>query len=174
MPRSRPLGLMSIYYRTYATRDAALAIACGSPSLRRRFMETVGLKDVALDGPVADEEAHYAALKSDVEAVIAKRSTAEWRAALEQRGVPASGVTLPVEILDDPQPNANGMFHRYDHPALGPVTVLGAPLVQGDDGFVAGGPTPAFGSETHDILTWAGFAPGDVNRLIHGGAVTVR
>jgi formyl-CoA transferase len=171
MPKSRPVGLMSVYYRTYTTKDAALAIACGSPGLRRKFMESVGLKDAALDGPVPDEPAHYAALKSAVEAVIASRTTAEWRAALQARGVPASGVTLPVEILDDPQPNANGMFHRYEHPALGPVTVLGAPVTQGDDGFVAGGPTPAFGSETRDILSVAGFAAHDVDRLLKGGAV---
>jgi crotonobetainyl-CoA:carnitine CoA-transferase CaiB-like acyl-CoA transferase len=174
MPRSRPVGLTSIYYRTYATKDAALAIACGSPSLRRRFMEAVELKDAALDGPIADEEAHYAALKSQVEAVIAKQSTAEWRAALEQRGVPASGVTLPVEILDDPQPNANQMFHRYDHPALGPVTVLGAPIVQGEDGFVAGAPTPALGREVREILAGAGFGAVDIDRLLHGGAVSPR
>jgi crotonobetainyl-CoA:carnitine CoA-transferase CaiB-like acyl-CoA transferase len=174
MPRSRPVGLIWIYYRTYATRDAALAVACGSPGLRRRFMECVGLDDPALDGPVADDEAHYAALRSKVEAVIASRSTAEWRALLETRGVPASGVTLPVEILDDPQPNANGMFHRYDHPALGPVTVLGAPIAQDEGGFRAGGPTPPFGSETREILAWAGFASGDVERLVAGGAVRTR
>lgn len=174
MPRSRPVGLISVYYRTYATRDAALAIACGSPGLRRKFMDAVGQHDPALDGPVADEEAHYAALKAKVEAVIASRTTADWRAALETRGVPASGVTLPVEILDDPQPEANGMFHRYDHPALGPVTVLGAPLRQGDDGFVAGPPTPPFGSETRAILAWAGLAEADVDRLVAGGAVTSR
>jgi crotonobetainyl-CoA:carnitine CoA-transferase CaiB-like acyl-CoA transferase len=174
MPRSRPVGLIWIYYRTYATKDAALAIACGSPGLRRKFMESVGLDDPALDGPVADDGAHYAALKSKVEAVIASRTTAEWRAVLEKRGVPASGVTLPVEILDDAQPNANGMFHRYSHPALGDVTVLGAPVRQGEGGFAAGGPTPPFGSETREILAWAGFASGDVERLVAGGAVSPR
>ncbi len=174
MPKSRPVGLMSVYYRTYATKDAALAIACGSPGLRRKFIDSVGLKDVALDGPVSDQEAHYAALKAAVEAAMVARTTAEWRAALEARGVPASGVTLPVEILDDPQPNANRMFHRYEHPALGPVTVLGAPVTQGDDGFVAGRPTPPFGSETRDILTWAGFHAADVDRLIGGGALRIR
>src|SRR6266446_4875574 len=30
-PQIRPPGTVNVYYRTYATRDAALAIACGSP-----------------------------------------------------------------------------------------------------------------------------------------------
>jgi len=44
MPRNRVVSSQAIYTRTYATKDAALAIACGSPSLRRKFMAAVGLK----------------------------------------------------------------------------------------------------------------------------------
>lgn len=88
--------------------------------------------------------------------------------------MPASGVALPIEMLDAEQPAANGMFHRYGHPALGPVTVLGAPLAQGDGGFAPGPPTSPFGSETREILDWARFAEGHVKRLLAGGAVVPR
>jgi len=172
MPRSRTLGMVAIYYRTYATKDAALVVACGSPGLRRKFIDAVGLHDDALETAVENVEAHYAALKTKVESVIASRTTAEWRRILEGRGVPASGVALPIEIIDDEQPAANGMFHRYEHPALGPVTVLGSPLAQGDGGFVPGPPTPAFGSETRDILAWAGFDEGSIQKFLNGGSVT--
>jgi crotonobetainyl-CoA:carnitine CoA-transferase CaiB-like acyl-CoA transferase len=174
MPRSRTVAMVAIYYRTYATKDAALVVACGSPSLRRKFIGAVGLDDAALDTPVDDLEAHYAALRAKVEAVVATRTTAEWRAILEARGVPASGVALPIEIIDDEQPGANGMFHRYEHPTLGPVTVLGAPVGQGDGGFVPGPPTQPFGSETGEILAWVGFDPAAVARLLASGAVTPR
>ena len=82
-----------------------------------------------------DEAAHYAALRSAVEATLASRTTAEWQALLDAAGIPASRVALPIEILDDPQPAANGMFHRFDHAALGPVTVLGPPVRVGDARF---------------------------------------
>jgi crotonobetainyl-CoA:carnitine CoA-transferase CaiB-like acyl-CoA transferase len=72
-----------------------------------------------------------------VEATIASRTTAEWKTVLDARGIPASGVALPVEILDDAQPAANGMFHRFEHPAL-PVTVLGSPVHLDGDGFTPG------------------------------------
>jgi len=81
-------------------------------------------------------------------------------------------VALPLEILDDPQPAANDMFARQEHPVLGPVTVYGPPLRLDGDGFVAGAPTPPFGSETRALLAWAGFAERDVERLLAGGAVT--
>ena len=172
MPRNRPVAMTAIYYRTYATKDAALAVACGSPSLRRRFIEALGLKDAALAGAVPDLDAHYAALKRAADAAVASRTTAEWRAIMAKAGVPASGVALPLEILDDPQPAANDLFHRSDHPVLGPVTVLGPPVRLSDDGFAAGPPTPPFGSEVQSILEWAGFGAADVKRFLDGGAVT--
>src|SRR5262245_17577631 len=100
MPRNRPIAMAAIYYRTYATQDAALSVACGSPSLRRKFIAAVGHKDPALSAKVPDEAAHYAALRSAVEATVASRTTAEWQAVLDAAGIPASHVALPLEILD--------------------------------------------------------------------------
>jgi len=135
-------------------------------------MAAVGHTDPAIDGKVADVDAHYADLKRAVDATIASRTTREWQELLEARGVPASGVALPVEILDDEQPIANDMFHRFEHPTVGAVTVLGPPVRVGDGGFAPGPPTAAFGSEARAILEWAGFESDDVKRLLDGGAVT--
>ena len=119
-------------------------------------------------------ESHYADLRARVEATIAVRTTAEWQAILDARGVPAGAVALPVEMLDAAQAAANDMIHRYQHPALGQVTVLGSPVAQGPGGFAPAAPTPAFGSEVGEILAWAGFGPEDVQRLRASGAVTPR
>ena len=172
MPRNRVVASQAVYIRTFATKDGALAVACGSPSLRRKFIAAIGHEDLALAAPVADVDAHYAALRAAVEATLAARTTEECKAVLDAAGVPASGVALPVEILDDPQPAANAMFQRFEHARLGPVTVLGPPVQVDDGGFAPGPPTPPFGSEAGAILHWAGFAPADVERLLAGGAVT--
>ena len=177
MPRNRPPGSAMIYVRTYATKDAAIAIACGSPSLRKKFIATVGLQDKAIDeGGVAPEavDAHYLRLKREVEAVMASRTADDWQAALSAAGVPAGTVALPVEMLDAPQPAANAMMHHFDHPTLGRVTVLAPPVRVGADGFAPAPPTAAFGSEVRDILAWAGFAGAALDRLLGGGAVTPR
>ncbi len=171
MPRNRPVAMAAVYYRTYATKDAALSVACGSPSLRRKFIAAVGHQDFALGGAVGDIEAHYATLKQAVEATLASRTTEEWTAILTAAGVPASRVALPLEILDDPQPAANAMLARQDHPALGALTILGSPVHLDGGGFVPAPPTPRFGSETGAILAWAGFGERDVERLLAGGAV---
>src|SRR5262249_61604172 len=99
-PQIRPPGTVNVYYRTYATRDAALAVACGSPALRRAFIRTLGLSDDALDRPITDrakEVEHYLALRCQVEAIVAARTTAEWQAALAAAGVPAGRGQLPPQ-----------------------------------------------------------------------------
>src|SRR5438034_601627 len=99
MPRKRVVASPAIYHRPYATKDAALAVACGSPSLRRKFIAAVGHADPALTGSVPDVNAHYAALKPAVEATLASRTTAEWQAHLDAHGVPASG---DAQVLERP------------------------------------------------------------------------
>src|SRR5262249_61986635 len=63
MPRNRVVASLSVYIRTYATKDAALAVACGSPSLRRKFILAVGHEDPALNGSVPAGTAHPAGTK---------------------------------------------------------------------------------------------------------------
>ena len=108
------------------------------------------------------------------EAIVATRTTAEWKAMLEAAGVPAAGVKLPLELLDDEQPLANGMLHDLTHPVLGPVRVL-APPVQwtAADSWPAPATAP-FGSETRAILGELGFSTDDVETLLAEGVTRDR
>jgi crotonobetainyl-CoA:carnitine CoA-transferase CaiB-like acyl-CoA transferase len=176
-PQIRPPGTVNVYYRTYATRDAALAVACGSPALRRAFIRVVGLSDEALDRPIADrakEVEHYQALRRRVETIVATRTTADWQATLEAAGVPAAGVKLPLELLDDEQPLANGMLHDLTHPVLGPVRVLAPPLGLNGPGFVPAEATAPFGSETRTILGELRFTDAEIETLLAEGVTRDR
>ena len=176
-PQIRPPGTVNVYYRTYATRDAALAVACGSPALRRAFIRAVGLADEALDRPIADranEIEHYVALRRRVEAIVATRTTADWQATLEAAGVPAAGVKLPLELLDDEQPLANGMLHDLNHPVLGPVRVLASPVSMDGGGFVPAQATAPFGSETRAVLGELGFSSVEIDALLADGVTRDR
>src|SRR5207253_11290085 len=111
---------------TVATKDADLAVACVSSGLQRALMEAVGLTDDANERSMPDRDAqvaHYADLGARMDALMASRTTAEWRALLDAHGVPAAGVALPLEMLEDEQALANGMLHDLAHPTLGPVRV---------------------------------------------------
>jgi crotonobetainyl-CoA:carnitine CoA-transferase CaiB-like acyl-CoA transferase len=171
-PEVRPVAMGNVYYRTYATRDAAIAVACVSAGLQRAMMRAVGLTDPAHERPPADraqQARHYQDLGARMEALIASRSTAEWKAAFDAHGVPAAGVKLPIELLDDEQVLANRMVHDVDHPAIGPVRVLANPVRLDGDGFVPAPITPAFGSEVRDLLAAAGFSVAEIDSFIADG-----
>lgn len=168
MMQIRTYAMINIYYRTYATKDAAIAVACVSPGLQKAFMQALGLTDDVGEarGNREKEAQHYAAFKPKVEAVLASKTTAEWKAIFDAAGTPASAVLLPFELLDDEQVRANGFMHDLQHPALGPVRVLAPPLQMDGPGFVPGPATAPFASETRAILGELGFGEAEVERFV--------
>ena len=101
--------------------------------------------------------------------MIASRTTAEWKEALDARGIPAAGVKLPFELLDDPQVLANGMVHDLQHPAVGTIRVAATPMRMDGPGFVSSPATPPYGSEVREILGALGFSAEEVEGLVRDG-----
>jgi crotonobetainyl-CoA:carnitine CoA-transferase CaiB-like acyl-CoA transferase len=164
--------MVGIYYRTYTTRDAAIAVACVSPGLQRTFIDAIGLEDRAQREPIRERDAlvrHYAALRERAEAALASRTTADWKAIFDARGVPAAGVAFALELLDDPQTLANGLVHDLPHPVLGLVRVLAPPLALDRQGFTPAPATAPFGSETATLLGGLGFTPAEAAALLEAG-----
>jgi crotonobetainyl-CoA:carnitine CoA-transferase CaiB-like acyl-CoA transferase len=173
LPESLAMPAMRrVYYRTFKTKDAAIAIACVSPGLQRALMQAVGLVDEAHDQPIASPAAqgrHYHALGDRVETVMASRTTTEWKAIFDAHGVPASGVRFPLELLDDEQALANQMLHDVAHPALGPARVLSTPINMDGPGFRPAPATQSFGSESRRILRGATFSDQEIDAFIAEG-----
>jgi len=172
VPHVRTPGMVGIYYRTFRTRDATVGIACVSPGIQRTLMKAVGLADAAHTKKMDREEQarHYEALRVRMEAVMASRTAAEWKAIFDEAGVPNAHVRFNVEMFDDPQALANGFFHDLPHPAIGPVRVLAPPIRLDGDGFQPGAPTGAFASETRSILREIGFSEREAEDLVKAGA----
>ena len=173
MPSSRPARLVSLYYRTFNTKDSAIAIACPSAGLRRRLLGVLGLEDPSLDPNLSEEQrhAHDGELQERFEALFASQTTDHWEQLLREAGIPASRVRFPTELIDNEQAAANDLFVHADHPEAGPFAVLGRALKLDDSGFVPA-PFPApFRSETRDILAWAGLSRKAVEDAIASGAV---
>jgi crotonobetainyl-CoA:carnitine CoA-transferase CaiB-like acyl-CoA transferase len=173
VPQIRTPAMVRVYYRTYATKDAAIAVACVSSGLQRAFMRAMGMKDPAHDRPIKDpqEQArHYDALGASMEALVRTRTTAEWKAVLDEAALPAAGVKLPLEMMEDAQALANGMLHDLDHPALGTVRVVSTPITMDGPGFEPAPLTRPFGSETRQILAGLGFTPDQVAEMLREGA----
>ncbi|MCZ6886971.1 MAG: CoA transferase [Gammaproteobacteria bacterium] len=166
MPGTRTMPLVKVYFRTYETADAVIAIACGSHSLREKFAAAMGFDDPALETISSkDWGDHYDRLRDQVEAAMRSKSGAEWTKVLNDAGVPVSSVKFPVEMFEDPQAQANDMFHILEHPTVGPVKVLSPPVRLDGEGFKSGAATAPLGSETQSILENLGFSPEEVDAL---------
>ena len=112
------------------------------------------------------QSAHYDELMGQVEAVMRRRTAAEWTSRLNELGVPVSAVKFPVEMFDDAQARANGLFHRLRHATAGDFTVLAPPVALDEDGFQAGPAMAPFASETRSILAELGFDDAEADALI--------
>ncbi|HEV8471811.1 MAG TPA: CoA transferase [Methylomirabilota bacterium] len=166
VPSARTPGMVNVFYRTFATKDDVVGIACVSPGLQRTFMEVLGLSDDGKRLDRVEQERYYADLGRRCEAVLASRTSAEWKEIFDRRGVPGAAVRFSVELFDDEQARANGFFHDLTHWALGPVRVLAPPVKLDGGGFQPGGATPAFASETRAILGELGFDAAQIDALV--------
>ena len=170
LPAVRSAAMMQVYFRTYATADGWIAVACGSPRLRRRFIDAIGVDDPHAEKGTG-EDGYYDDLRDRAEAMMQSRATAEWEAALAGAGVPGSGVRFPFELFEDPQAEANGMFHDSLHPSVGPIRALAPPIELDGGGFRPSEAMPKFGSQSRGILAEHGFGPEEIEALIADGAV---
>jgi crotonobetainyl-CoA:carnitine CoA-transferase CaiB-like acyl-CoA transferase len=171
-PTTRTSGMTSIYYRTYATKDAAIAIACVSPGLQRRLLTVLSLVDDAKARGVTDRKQlaeHYAGLQVTAEEIMRSRTTAEWKAAFMAAGIPASEVRFPIELLDDAQVTANGYVFTEEHPLLGAVRLLSSPVTIDKGGFEPAGPVAPFGSDARAILEELGMSEREIEALVAAG-----
>ena len=170
MQSARAMPLLKVYFRTYDTADAPVAVACGSRSLRVRFLEVVGAEDRELDAPDSeDSHAYYDGLMAEIEETMRGQPSAHWIDRLRAAGVPVSAVKFPVELFDDEHVRANGMLHTFAHPEAGDVTAPSPPVKLDGDGFRPRRPTASFASETRDILGDLGFDESETNALIAAG-----
>ena len=170
MTSARAMPLVKVYFRTYDTADLPIAVACGSRSLRVKFLEVVGAQDAELDAPDNEHsDAYYDGLMREVEATVRRQPSARWIARLRAAGVPVSPVKFPVELFDDAHVRANGMLHRFHHPQVGDFTAPAPPVSLDGDGFRPREPTGPFAADTRAILEELGFGAEEADALIAVG-----
>jgi crotonobetainyl-CoA:carnitine CoA-transferase CaiB-like acyl-CoA transferase len=142
-------------YETFDTADGVLVLAVGNDSLWQRFCRAAGLDDLARDERFttnADRVTNYAALQPLLARMFATRKLDDWIGVLRAAGVPCGGVRSVDEVLRDPQILAREMVAAVDHPALGPIRMLGLPVKLSETpGSVRTHP-PRLGEHTRRVL----------------------
>ncbi len=89
-------------------------------------------------------------------AVAATMSTAEAMARLEAQRVPCGVIVTPAELPDDPHARSVGLFVDRRHPVAGRTRLPRHPIRFEATPAELGGPAPALGEHTDEVLTEIG------------------
>jgi CoA:oxalate CoA-transferase len=116
----------------YRTRDGWLVIACATQDRFEVAMRLLGLEALIIDrrfAELSDRLANNAALKVEIEAVLAGGDTAVWDSKLADAGVPCGPLRSPDDLLADPQLGVRNMLLSWNgiKVAGNPVKIPGYP-----------------------------------------------
>ena len=153
-----PLNGGSACYRVYRTLDARhLAVAALEPRFWSAFCEAVGRPDLASLGWSSGDLGRRTI--EAVQAIVGRRTLAEWEAFLEGRDLCCEPVREGDEILEESALCARGAFFEVEDPLEGrAVGQLRTPLHLGDR---PASPAPALGAHSEEVLAEAGFGAGE-------------
>lgn len=176
-----PLGepgyarLLTPHRKPYATRDGRLCVLIYNDRHWRSFFAAIGESEglganprFATHGARAE---NIDAVYAEVARIMRTRSTAEWRALLEEADVPHMPMNSPADLLTDPQLRASGFLHETEHPTEGRLHAMAPPTRwSGTPPARAMSPAPRLGEHTVALLREAGYSDAAVDSLLAGGA----
>lgn len=142
------------------------------PGRWTKFMDWVQDPELISDPSLAEEKNQHKRRDFIMERLdkwAARFTKTELVEEAQRRHFPASPVSTPLDLIDDPQLIARGFLKEIDHPELGRIkfpqgaiaTVLGNQL----------GPAPRLGEHNTEILAQLGYSADDRQTLNAAGAI---
>jgi crotonobetainyl-CoA:carnitine CoA-transferase CaiB-like acyl-CoA transferase len=153
LPRKNGSGQAGIVpYRAYATSDGHLVVAAGNDGLFRKLCAVLGHPQWVEDARFHSNPQRVqnaAPLDAMIEAEMARRSSADWIAALDQAGVPCAPVQDVRQMLEHEQMRALGLLQPVPGSS---VPLIGLPIrFDGARSVPRSGP-PRLGQHTQTVL----------------------
>ena len=166
-PTSIPTGV-------FATSDGHINIAAAGGHIWQRFCEAVETPQF-LANPAyktsADRSKNRDALNADIQAIIGKRSSADWIRRFNEIGVPCGPIYRMDEVFADPQVKHLDMVQELDTQLRGRIKLQGQPMKLSRTPSRLAVEPPAAGQHTDEILSELGYTRKEIEELRGSGTV---
>jgi crotonobetainyl-CoA:carnitine CoA-transferase CaiB-like acyl-CoA transferase len=163
-------------YRLYQAGDGLwFFLACGNQTFWGKLCQALGLEPLADDPRFASwllRLDNREALLPLLEKTFASEPREHWLRVLAAHDIPAAPVQSLADFMDDPAVRHHAMIREYQHPDVGPLRLIGQPLVFSDTPPIDPGPPPALGQHTDEILGELGYDAAAITDLRTRGVVT--
>jgi formyl-CoA transferase len=165
---------LSAPYQAFRTADGHVIVGAGSQALFRRLCGALGV-DALVDDPrfknPKDRSDNRAALTTELEKALVRRTSREWIDVLNAAGVPSGPIYDVKEVFEDEHVRSLGLATPVQHPKLGEIRVQSpAVTLSRTPGQIRTAAAEA-GEHTDDILRELGYSPEQIVQLRRDGAV---
>ena len=155
-------------YQDFPTSDGAVIIAVGNDAQFAKLCAALGFPEWAEDPRFAtnrDRVRDRDLLVSLLRGATVVKTTSEWVANLEARGVPCGPVNTIADVFDDPHVRARGLAMAMPSDA-GAVPLVRSPIRLSDTPVQYRYVPPKLGQHTEEILeAWLGLEADHIGRL---------
>jgi crotonobetainyl-CoA:carnitine CoA-transferase CaiB-like acyl-CoA transferase len=162
-------------YRLYQAGDGQwFFLACGNQSFWTKLCTALGRPEMAQDprfGSWVARRDNADALTPLMEDAFASKPRDEWLSILAEHDIPAAPTQPIRDFMRDPAVLHHNMIVSYEHPEVGPLTLMGQPLRFSESRAPDAGPPPALGQHTAAVLREAGYSDGEIAALGRLGVV---
>jgi crotonobetainyl-CoA:carnitine CoA-transferase CaiB-like acyl-CoA transferase len=159
--------------RPYATADGYICVLVYNDKQWRAFFELIGQPALSADPRFATQEARsrsYEEVYDLVAAEMARRTTAEWLAALDAADIPVQRLNSLEDIVNDPHLAAIGYFRTVEHPSEGTLQSLAVASEWSESAPEYRRHAPRLGEHTREVLREAGYDDAAIEALVAAGA----
>lgn len=165
--------LMSPERRPFRTLDGHVCVLIYSDRQWRSFLTLIGEPARFNDDPrFSDADArtrHVDEVQGFVAAQMARRTTAEWLAALEGADIPVTRMNTLEDLIADPHHAATGFFEEVEHPTEGRLRMMRVPAEFGRTPAVPERLAPRLGEHGAAVLRELGYAADEIDALFADG-----
>ncbi len=161
------------FFTSYSTADGVIGVGAVG-AMATAMCNEFGIVDPRSKPDWSDRsrrQALFDQTKAELADLFAGLTSANIEERLVALGIPASRFRMLEEVMYDPEAEAGGLIHTWNHPTLGEVRMPSAPVGFSGARYEANETTPAIGEHTDEILRGLGYDDEMIERLIDDGIV---